>query len=81
MATRLLSPIRAGQFYDWTVVQPEDESRWRSIQCEPSLAQVEWDYIQRILQDSGGNITRAAHRLGLHRRTLQRKLHKLPPLS
>jgi len=47
----------------------------------PSLGRLEWGYIQLILQDCEGNVTQSARRLGLHRRTLQRKLRKLPPLS
>ncbi len=47
----------------------------------PSLARVEWDYIHRVLSDCGGNISQAARKLGIHRRSLQRKLHKLPPLE
>ena len=47
----------------------------------PSLARVEWEHIQRILHDCNGNISLAARRLGLHRRSLQRKLGKLPPLE
>jgi len=45
----------------------------------PSLARVEWEHIQRILTDCGGNISRAARVLGIHRRSLQRKLSKYPP--
>ena len=45
----------------------------------PSLARAEWEHIQRVLNDCGGNVSRAARMLGLHRRTLQRKLHKYPP--
>ncbi len=44
----------------------------------PSLARVEWEHINRVLADSGGNISEAARRLGLHRRSLQRKLSKYP---
>jgi two-component system response regulator RegA len=44
----------------------------------PSLARVEWEHIQRVLTDCGGNISRAARLLGLHRRSLQRKLGKFP---
>ncbi|MEM1010640.1 MAG: response regulator [Planctomycetota bacterium] len=47
----------------------------------PSLARVEWDYIHRVLSDCNGNISQAARKLGIHRRSLQRKLHKLPPLE
>jgi len=46
----------------------------------PSLARVEWEHIQRVLTDCGGNITKAAEKLGIHRRSLQRKLSKFPML-
>jgi len=45
----------------------------------PTLARAEWEHIQRVLADCDGNISAAAERLGLHRRTLQRKLYKYPP--
>ncbi len=45
----------------------------------PSLARAEWEHIQRVLSDCGGNISEAARRLGIHRRSLQRKLQKYPP--
>ena len=45
----------------------------------PSLARAEWEHINRVLSDCGGNISEAARRLGIHRRSLQRKLHKYPP--
>ena len=45
----------------------------------PSLARAEWEHIQRVLTDCGGNISEAARRLGIHRRSLQRKRHKYPP--
>ena len=45
----------------------------------PSLERVEWEHIHRVLHDCGGNITRAAQMLGLHRRSLQRKLGKYAP--
>jgi len=44
----------------------------------PSLDRVEWEHIQKILQDHQGNISAAARALGMHRRTLQRKLQKRP---
>ena len=44
----------------------------------PSLARVEWEHIQRVLTDCGGNVSRAARSLGIHRRSLQRKLSKHP---
>lgn len=45
----------------------------------PSLARAEWEHINRVLEDCGGNISVAAKKLGLHRRTLQRKLYKYAP--
>jgi two-component system, response regulator RegA len=43
----------------------------------PTLADAETSHIQRVLDDCGGNISEAARVLGIHRRTLQRKLQKL----
>lgn len=42
------------------------------------LGRLEWEYIQKVLNECEGNISAAAKRLGLHRRTLQRKLQKRP---
>lgn len=43
------------------------------------LEEVEWEHLQRVLTDSGGNISEAARRLGMHRRSLQRKLARGRP--
>ena len=56
----------------------EDESALRQV---PSLARVEWEHIQRVLEECSGNISEAARLLGLHRRSLQRKLSKYPPVQ
>ncbi len=45
----------------------------------PSLARAEWEHIHRVLADCGGNVSEAARRLGIHRRSLQRKLQKRAP--
>jgi len=37
------------------------------------------EYIEYVLAESGGNISQAARRLGLHRQSLQRKLRKFTP--
>lgn len=56
---------------------PPAETR-ESVPPPPSsstnLAEVERSHIERVLNDMGGNITRAATALGIDRRTLQRKL-------
>jgi two-component system response regulator RegA len=44
----------------------------------PSLDRVEWEHIQRILEECGGNVSETARQLGIPRRTLQRKLRKRP---
>jgi two-component system response regulator RegA len=42
------------------------------------LARVEWEHIQRVIADCDGNVSQAARILGIHRRSLQRKLSKNP---
>lgn len=44
----------------------------------PSIDRLEWEHIQRVLADNNGNISATARALGMHRRTLQRKLQKKP---
>ena len=44
----------------------------------PTLARVEWEHINRVLADCGGNVSEAARILGIHRRSLQRKLARFP---
>ncbi|AXE90996.1 response regulator transcription factor [Paraburkholderia sp. 22099] len=43
-----------------------------------SVARLEWEHIQRVLAEHGGNISATARALNMHRRTLQRKLAKRP---
>jgi two-component system response regulator RegA len=51
----------------------------QSVPRAPTLARAEWEHINRVLNDCSGNLSEAARRLGLHRRSLQRKLQKFPP--
>jgi two-component system response regulator RegA len=44
----------------------------------PSVERLEWEHIQRVLQENNGNISATARALNMHRRTLQRKLAKTP---
>ncbi len=72
-ASYLTKPADADQIvaaFDGT--QPGEETD------VPSLARVEWEHIQRVLTDCGGNVSQAARMLGIHRRSLQRKLSKFP---
>ena len=43
-----------------------------------SVERLEWEHIQKVLNDNDGNISASARALGMHRRTLQRKLSKKP---
>ncbi|HSD90200.1 MAG TPA: sigma 54-interacting transcriptional regulator, partial [Kofleriaceae bacterium] len=46
-----------------------------------SLAELEREFIERVLEDEAGNKTRAAQRLGLDRKTLYRKLDEYAKAS
>ena len=43
-----------------------------------SVERLEWEHINRVLQEQQGNISATARLLNMHRRTLQRKLAKRP---
>ena len=43
-----------------------------------SVDRLEWEHIQRVLNENDGNISATARALKMHRRTLQRKLAKHP---
>jgi two-component system response regulator RegA len=43
-----------------------------------SVKRLEWEHLQKILVEHDNNISAAARALGMHRRTLQRKLEKKP---
>jgi two-component system response regulator RegA len=42
------------------------------------LHRLEWEHIHQALSETGGNVSAAARLLGMHRRSLQRKLAKKP---
>jgi two-component system response regulator RegA len=82
--------VRRGAVHYLTKPADADEilsafDRDRASQATPSallqpmsLDRVEWEHINRVLVECGGNVSEAARVLGLHRRTLQRKLAKFP---
>ena len=72
-ASYLTKPADADQ-----IVAAFNGTQPRSDAEVPSLARVEWEHIQRVLTDCGGNVSKAARALGIHRRSLQRKLSKYP---
>jgi len=61
------------------LLQALERAVMRSRGPSPTLARAEFEHITRVLQECNGNISEAARRLGIHRRSLQRKLQKAPP--
>lgn len=55
------------------------ESATQDTPAVLSPDQLEWEHINRVLSEQDGNISRTAELLGMHRRTLQRKLSKHRP--
>jgi two-component system response regulator RegA len=60
-----------------TILNSFDHTNSQDLQV-PTLDQVEWDYIHRVIDENNGNISKASKKLGIHRRSLQRKLAKTP---
>ena len=46
-----------------------------------TVERLEWEHIQRVLQECKGNVSATARALDMHRRTLQRKLTKRPEIT
>lgn len=74
----LCKPARANEI----LAALEDSNSGTSIPTQddhaPSVKRLEWEHIQRVLDEHNGNISATARALGMHRRTLQRKLQKKP---
>lgn len=54
------------------------ENKIEIPETPPSVNRIEWEHIQKVLNENHGNISATARALGMHRRTLQRKLQKRP---
>jgi two-component system, response regulator RegA len=63
---------------DVDTAQPGDDDVMDAPEAPLALRRLEWEHIQRVLTECDGNISETARRLGMHRRTLQRKLSKHP---
>ena len=57
---------------------PEPDPGIDIPESPPSVKRLEWEHIQKVLQEHNHNISATARALGMHRRTLQRKLDKRP---
>ena len=59
----------------------DGEKQHDSLETSMSPARMEWEHIQQVLKMNQGNISETARQLGMHRRTLQRKLAQKAPVS
>lgn len=73
----LCKPVGADEILDaFTIADMPDMPEASSQPL--SVDRLEWEHIQKILLENDGNISATARALGMHRRTLQRKLQKRP---
>lgn len=83
-----VAAIKAGAF-DYACKPLDTEEILRKLNAEEadspeleedplSVDRLQWEHIQRVLDSHGGNISATARSLGMHRRTLQRRLQKRP---
>lgn len=56
----------------------EESGEAKAQQDVLSVERLQWEHIQTVLTQHQGNISATARALGMHRRTLQRKLSKKP---
>lgn len=73
----LAKPVDADQVLGALFGEPADVTSDVPTQ-RLSVDRLEWEHIQAVLADQGGNISATARALNMHRRTLQRKLGKKP---
>jgi two-component system response regulator RegA len=73
----LTKPAEVDAIID-ALYQDEGNANIDAAQQPMSVKRLEWEHIQKTLTEHDGNISAAARALGMHRRTLQRKLQKKP---
>ncbi|MBY0430947.1 MAG: ActR/PrrA/RegA family redox response regulator transcription factor [Rhodospirillales bacterium] len=59
----------------------DDSTAPEPSEAPMSAQRVRWEYIHRIYEECGGNISETARRLKMHRRTVQRILGKHAPME
>jgi two-component system response regulator RegA len=73
----LTKPAEVDAIID-ALYQDKGNANIDAAQQPMSVKRLEWEHIQKTLTEHDGNISAAARALGMHRRTLQRKLQKKP---
>lgn len=78
----LAKPADTDEILNALLVGEADELSQSATEAAPlepmSVRRLEWEHIQKVLQENDGNISATARQLKMHRRTLQRKLQKKP---
>ncbi len=82
--TTTIEAIKLGACYylakpaniDTIIAAFNDQVEEKIVTKKTSLKNIEWEYIHKALMECGFNISKAARFLGIHRRTLARKLEK-----
>lgn len=75
----LTKPVDADQITTaFETPSPDPMDRPTATHTAQPLARVEWEHTQRVLAACENNVSQAAKLLGIHRRSLQRKLSKNP---
>ena len=73
----LTKPASSEEIYQ-AFFRPEGNVE-QNVESNPmSVKRLEWEHIQKVLKEHDGNLSATARALGMHRRTLQRKLNKRP---
>lgn len=73
----LCKPVDADEVLA-ALFKEEGDPHAEVVENPPSINRLTWEHIQKVLQEHDGNISATARALGMHRRTLQRKLLKRP---
>lgn len=74
----LCKPVDIDELLNSFEHNPSDAHETDIADKPTSVKRLEWEKIQQTLQANDGNISATARELGMHRRTLQRKLQKHP---
>ena len=73
----LAKPVNAEEILE--AFNKLDDNEALDIHASPlTVDKLEWEHINRILNENKGNISATARALNMHRRTLQRKLQRKP---
>ncbi len=74
----LAKPADTDEILTALLSDPDNESEHDAALQPMSVRRLEWEHIQKVLEQNNGNISATARQLNMHRRTLQRKLRKRP---